>query len=251
MPQPDMKRPRRGPHPLRSVHRHHPFWGHVLLVLHWLWQKVIWWVWGSVIVGGYVVGALINWFMAGGLGLDPRDWAVWHLAEAHPRRALALIVIAAALTLLAWVGERLYQRKLPDNVELEFILRPVREVNPATPDTEINLPKYAGAVYLGRRDTGGGNADEKARAALRAAAKRPDDVPRETPIGICVYGQPALGKTRLAWEATRGVGRVDARALALAGEPGHVQLRAGGRQEGRALARRPAEVFRRRDQYAD
>lgn len=64
------------------------------------------------------------------------------------------------------------------------------------------IPRYVAQVYLQRHDViTDADADAAAEEALRHAVATNG----AGALGICVFGRPALGKTRLAWEAMQGV----------------------------------------------
>src|SRR5579859_6433992 len=64
------------------------------------------------------------------------------------------------------------------------------------------IPRYVAQVYLQRHDAiTDADADTAAEEALRHAVATNG----AGALGICVFGRPALGKTRLAWEAMQGV----------------------------------------------
>jgi hypothetical protein len=65
------------------------------------------------------------------------------------------------------------------------------------------VPRYVSAVYLPRHDAiTGEDADFQASDAIRAAMRRSPRSPLG-PLGVCVFGRPGQGKTRLAWEVVR------------------------------------------------
>jgi hypothetical protein len=80
-----------------------------------------------------------------------------------------------------------------------YLVQPVRRLDPSA-----FVPHYVPEVYLTRRDRQTGRSlDVEARQALRAAAARHISATAHPPLGICVFGRPLQGKTRLAWEAVR------------------------------------------------
>ena len=74
--------------------------------------------------------------------------------------------------------------------ERPFVLKLVGQLNP---HKEPYIHEYVEDVYLHRE------ADEAARTTIRAAMNRVDGAP----LGICVFGRPTVGKTRLAFEIMR------------------------------------------------
>ena len=149
----------------------------IIRFLAWLW-KVIWWFL-SVVVVGVVIGvitAAITTSLSGASAL--LSWPVG-----------GALVLAALLTLCAWLAHRYQQPASP------YVLKQVEHLDPNT--TDFYVPRYVASVYLPRP------ADDAARQALRRAAQRSERSPASEPLGICIVGKPTMGKTRLAWEAMR------------------------------------------------
>ncbi|HST87657.1 MAG TPA: hypothetical protein VLJ14_04695, partial [Ktedonobacterales bacterium] len=187
---------------LASIHPRHPIWGKIIWLFDRLW-RIIWWLWTSVILGGILVGAAAALITSsnGTTGLaDPRTWIVIRPLLAHPRRATAGLALALILTLLAYLAHRAWSRYAAEdkNAASEYGLQRVDRL-----DADAYVPIYVERVYLPRHEADGGDADARASAALRAAATRADPAAPDGPLGICVFGRPTEGKTRLAWEALR------------------------------------------------
>ncbi|HEV2238827.1 MAG TPA: hypothetical protein VGR57_19365, partial [Ktedonobacterales bacterium] len=107
---------------------------------------------------------------------------------------------ALALTVLSFLAHRARARHRSASATTGA-LGPVyglKRVDQLDPNDYV--PRYVQSVYQPRRDAATGAADDDlARATLRAAA----DGAAGAPWGICVFGRPTQGKTRLAWEALR------------------------------------------------
>jgi hypothetical protein len=71
-----------------------------------------------------------------------------------------------------------------------FVLKPVEQLDP---QKEPYIHQYVKDAYVSR------DADKEARAVLREAMNRTGG----SPLGICIFGRPTLGKTRLAFETMR------------------------------------------------
>lgn len=164
-----------------------------------LWPLVFW-AW----VGAYVAALLLSLLALLNVSLLPGHaplslWPLVFFAQAHPLAAAILAGIVVSISLAIYAAHR---HRL---ATWRRILAPYALARVSRLDPHRYIPRYVASVYLWRRDaTTEVVADEMARAQLRAAAKR-----RHTttgiPLGICVYGRPTQGKTRLVWEAMRDV----------------------------------------------
>jgi tetratricopeptide (TPR) repeat protein len=182
---------------LEIIHPRHPIWGPILTAFAWLW-RFIWWVWTTIIFGGILLGAVVSLITSGGTGFgDPSQWIVVKPLLAHPRASIAWLVLGALITLCALLAH-IIKRRAPDKeVTGEYAIDRVDHLNP-----DDFLASYVPGVYLPRQDIlTQTDADAGARAALRAAATRKGTAPAAGALGICVFGRPTLGKSRLAWEA--------------------------------------------------
>ncbi|HEY7850487.1 MAG TPA: hypothetical protein VIC27_10515, partial [Ktedonobacterales bacterium] len=185
------RRPRRRSRPalFAAIHRRHPFWGPVIWLLDRIWH-FIWWLWGLLIIGGLAISPVVNYFISGAFGPDPRSWYISRAVESDPLRAAIALGALVVVTALAGLGHRLAHAHAPQ-------LPRVRDLDPDT-----YVPKYIADVYLTRYDSDSGDdLDALAREKLLAAAQRRDPADPLAGLGACVYGRPMLGKTRLAWEA--------------------------------------------------
>ncbi|HEY7833976.1 MAG TPA: hypothetical protein VIG30_10435, partial [Ktedonobacterales bacterium] len=184
------------PSPLRNVHPDHRFWRHVFRALSLVWLFLSWLLVGFVILG-IGVGVLQSLVINGNTGLpDPSQVAIIKVIVADP---LAADAVAGVLVLLALIARRAHfahlgaQQRRTAGAALN--LKRVDQLDP-----DVYVPRYVRAVYQARRDADSGAADDDlARATLRAAAEGAAGAP----WGICVFGRPTQGKTRLAWEAMR------------------------------------------------
>ena len=181
-----------------AVHPDHPFWGPVITVLAWLWG-VIQWFWTAVILA--LVANFLTALLTTGLkdDTDPRKWGVILLAEDHLLRAGGLVVVAALLTIAAYRAE-LSKRKAKEREEQEQRLLPyvVKQVDQLDPREGVPyIHQYVQRAYLTRE------ADHQARVALERAASQSNPLTQGEKQGICIFGRPTLGKTRLAWETLR------------------------------------------------
>ena len=138
---------------------------------------------------------------------------VGKLIARSPGTALRVIgaqALIALLTLLAFLDSR-YEKRLADEhlkptqpppSQNEFVLQPIQSLDP-----NRYVPRYYPEVlYVPRHDAKtGADADALARTALTQVAQRdPATIPDPyASVGICVYGKPMQGKTRLAWDAMR------------------------------------------------
>lgn len=165
-----------------------------------LWPIVLWgWIGAYVAVLLASLLALLNVPPL----LDPTLLSLWPLllfAQGHPLTAAVICCGVVGGSLAVYAAHRLrlaqWQRMLAP-----YILARVSRLDPSR-----YIPRYVAGVYLWRRDViTGAFADEMARARLRAASKRRPAATNDMPLGICVYGRPTQGKTRLVWEALQDV----------------------------------------------
>lgn len=124
----------------------------------------------------------------------------------------ALVTVLALLTWYVVLARMVLRIRRRRAAAADYGLCPVARV----PAEQI-VPGYVASVYLPRHMLDGRAADAVAASALQAASRAATSSRRvrwtgtahtavthaATPLGICVYGDPLEGKTRLAWEVMR------------------------------------------------
>jgi tetratricopeptide (TPR) repeat protein len=160
-----------------------------------LW-RVIWGLWGTIVIGAIVVGvigsAAYTYLTKG--HFDPIDLPHLPLIQAvamYPLRTTFVLAPLAFLTLFSYLAHQSQQRAARDNQMGEYALKRVDQLDP----TNYKLFRYVKQVYLPRE------ADTIAQQLLHDLAARRLPTPAQRSLGICVFGRPTQGKTRLAWEA--------------------------------------------------
>lgn len=173
--------------------------GRVLSRLAWSWLALRW-VWCAVFgvaaliaVASLAPAAVRHDALLSGIGAG--------FVLASPAVTLDVGVAVWALAVLSLCAFAAYRVELDHKryALTSFLLKPVRRVKPGA-----LIPRYVAGVYLYRDDAvTGRSADDAARAALHTAAAHRRGRSQRWTLGICVYGRPTQGKTRLAWEALR------------------------------------------------
>src|SRR5258708_14757875 len=82
-----------------------------LLALLW---HAIGWIWGGVIVGGFLVGLLVSYSITGTSGLpqlDPRTWFIIRPLLAHSLVTALVLIVAALLTFVSYLAARHEKRE--------------------------------------------------------------------------------------------------------------------------------------------
>lgn len=77
-----------------------------------LW-RIIGWIWGTVIIGGFFAGLIISYMMTGTSGLqnsDPRSWFIVRPFLAHPLTSAISLFVALLLTLGCYFAAHLEKR---------------------------------------------------------------------------------------------------------------------------------------------
>lgn len=157
------------------------------------------WYWALAILGLLAIGA-ISAYARGGTHIlrDPRTWPIWQVVRSYPFPPAVVVGVAIAVTWYVVVAAIYWELQRRRRLAAQYGLRRVRRVRP-----EEFVPFYVPTVFLARVE----HASQKdahviAEQALRIAATRGKQSV-ESPLGICIYGRAAQGKTRLAWEALR------------------------------------------------
>jgi hypothetical protein len=179
-------------------HRSERVLGAALTVLDWLWQPVRILLWVCVVLGLFLVLAL---GLVAALEISLPDVRTVPVAGHFVGYLLThtgwLIIGGVALIVLAiaawWAHGARAETRAADDPLTHYDLQKARWLEPAE-----FVPAYVPHQYLWRH-AGVRQPDEVARMVLREAARGH----RDGPLGICVLGRPAQGKTRLAWEAVQ------------------------------------------------
>jgi tetratricopeptide (TPR) repeat protein len=184
------------------------FWKGVLRIGVWLWH-VIWWVWGSLLVGGLLVGAVISLATTGTSGLsDPRTWIVIHPLLAHPLGAAIAFVAVTGLTLFSFFAHRsqkrvIHQRQQAHDEALVDIARGIRHTleklndipgasllpSSGTPTAAWHVPYRRNPFFTGR---------ERLLKEIYERFTLPETTARVTTQALCGLG--GIGKTQTALE---------------------------------------------------
>ena len=145
-----------------------------------LWRPVLWfWI---TLALSWVTASFLTLLLTAGQQNMP-DLSVVRLALDQPWAVVAALGLVALLTPCVYLAHRARLPRSP------FLLK---RVSALAGHADQCIPRYLANFYLYRV------ADTETRELLRAAARRVDD---EEPLGICIFGPPMLGKTRMAWEA--------------------------------------------------
>lgn len=123
------------------------------------------------------------------------------LSRATSTLAYQIVAGLWACAILSLCAFAAYRAELANRgrASAPYVLRPVRRASPSA-----YIPHYVKGIYLKRTDaTTGKSADDAALAALYTAAAHRRGKSHRWTQGICVFGRPTQGKTRLAWEAMR------------------------------------------------
>ncbi len=103
------------PPPQASIHPHRTLKVRTIAIAAWMW-KLIWWLWSTVIVGGFIVSVIVSYATTGTNGFknpDPRSWFIIRPLFAHPWQTAVGLFIALILTLGTYLAYRSQPRQLP------------------------------------------------------------------------------------------------------------------------------------------
>jgi DNA polymerase III delta prime subunit/MFS family permease len=101
--------------PQASIHPHRSLKVRTIAIAAWLW-KLIWWLWSTVIVGGFIVSVIVSYATTGTSGFkdsDPRSWFIVRPLLAYPWQTAVGLFFALILTLGTYLAYRSQQRQLP------------------------------------------------------------------------------------------------------------------------------------------
>lgn len=158
------------------------------------------WLWGIVIALS-ALALTLDLVFAGPYAHDTLHNALNALSHATSTSAYQIVAGLWAGAIVSLCAFAAYRAELADRRRAltPYVLRPVRRANPSA-----YIPHHVKGVYLNRTDaTTGKSADDAALAALYTAAAHRRGKSHRWTLGICVFGRPTQGKTRLAWEAMR------------------------------------------------
>ncbi len=155
--------------------------------------RLMGWFWGTVVIGGLVVNVILALAQSGQTGLgNPQSYLVVRLVQQNPIASVVTAAVLLALTGLGWLAHDVAHPAKPEALGDTLQTTPVREL--ALDDLRLKLGPTPNAAYFAR------DADDRARAAIRAVAKGDDPEHR---LGLIVFGPPLVGKSRLAVQALR------------------------------------------------
>lgn len=161
-----------------------------------------------MVVGGLVAGMVVSYVLYGTLGVEnATEWFTVQIIVAHPMVAGTGIALGAALSVASFIAQRQERAARLRYATVAYVVGRVERVDPLACGLEHDVD----AVYLSRRaEQASCGVDVQAHEVVRAAAVRAlegaadDGVSGQAgSIGICVFGRPAAGKRRLAWEAVQ------------------------------------------------
>ncbi len=150
-------------------------------------------VWGTVIVsmiiGGFVGNAIYALVTKG--KFDPIDFSpLLQFIQLHLFISLAFLFILAGLILLSFLAQLSSVHTASLSELSEYTFQHVHQLEPSN----FKLFPYIPHAYIFR------DADQTVRCLLHELAHSSSS---DALLGVCVFGKPAQGKTRLVWEAMR------------------------------------------------
>lgn len=165
-------------------------WLPALNTLSRAWRRT-WWLWLAAI-------CVVSVELAAGRITRLGAWEPVRWLRMQTGLLGAALIVSSLVTfcgLLATQLERTTQREL---------LAPYLLQRAGSLDVHDFVPGYVPGVYMPRRElNNGADSDALAVSAIRAAVRRRVPLKADSQLGLCVYGPPGAGKTRLAWEVLR------------------------------------------------
>ena len=160
-----------------------------------LWH-FIGWIWGTVIVGfllgGTIGNAIYTYLTKGHFDIiDLFHLSIIQIINAHLFITIIIFLFLGSLTISSFLAFRHSQRTLSTSTQSEYKLQQINQLEP----TNFKLFRYIHNAYIQR------DADTTARDILNGLSKGNSNTSHS--LGICIFGRPAQGKTRLAWEVMR------------------------------------------------
>ena len=150
-------------------------------------------IWRIFIIGAIIAGIIGNaayeYLSKGHLEFDNiMSLPIIQLAGAHPIFTACLMLILSTTIITSFLAHKYRQRIPSSSSQNEYGLQHVSQLNPSN----YKLFRYIQHAYIFRE------ADSTVRKILQGISAQNH---QNKILGICIFGKPAQGKTRLAWEA--------------------------------------------------
>lgn len=165
---------------------------YLIVCLDVLWN-VIKSIWRGLIIGGILLGIIGNaayeYLTKGHLELaNIRNLPIVQLIDAYPIWTSFLLLILSIIIVTSFLAHKYHQGLQSTRFQSEYSLQHVSQLNPSN----YKLFRYIQQAYIVR------DADTTVRNILQGISSQ--NLQNKN-LGICIFGKPAQGKTRLAWEA--------------------------------------------------
>jgi hypothetical protein len=178
-------------------------WEPTISLLAQLWRFIVW-AWKIIVIGGLLAGILGNYaytYISAGKFeyTDLSKLPLLQTIAVHPFTTSISVTIGLIPILLSYLANRsLLSSK--ERRSTEYVLKLVKDLDP----NDYIFP-YIKDAYLRRQGVSSSpNIDAIAQEELHNIAFQ-TVTPLRTSLGICIFGRPTQGKTRLAWETIRSV----------------------------------------------
>ena len=175
-----------------SARQRRPIWLGIVGAVVWIWRKTRWlWVAVASIAALGVIADVLA---------PTASWAPINWLRSQPGIAGAVLAVSS-LALACGLAASLLAQAVERDALAPYGLRRANLL--AARDY---VAGYVGSVYVPRHDeTRSVDLDAFAVRAVQTAAQRRPLLKADSPLGICVFGRPGDGKTRLAWEVLQAV----------------------------------------------